>query len=43
MSGCFFYSEEECIDWLPEEVGKIIPESLKEKFEDVEMVKNTDN
>ena len=43
MSGCFFYSEEECIDWLPEEVGKIIPESLKEKFQDVEMVKNTDN
>ena len=43
MSGCFFYSEEECIDWLPEEVGKIIPESMKEKFEDVEMVKNTDN
>jgi len=43
MSGCFFYSEEECIDWLPEEVGKIIPESMKEKFEDVEMVKNSDN
>ena len=40
---CFFYSEEQCLDWLPEEVGKIIPETEKDKFEDIEMVKNTDN
>lgn len=39
----FFYSEEECLDWLPEEIGKIIPETEKDKFEDIEMVKNSDN
>lgn len=43
ISWCFFYSEEECLDWLPEEVGKIIPETEKDKFEDIEMVKNSDN